>query len=86
MIIDTWVNDVVPFLIGWIDLSDHAEISKLIGPNAAYAVFAGVLCVWDLFPTAVVLFLFRLRRPQFIGIPGSSQGGAVKILIHKQLL
>ena len=75
-IIALYLRSVPSFNFGWIDLSDHSEISERMGPNAAYATFAVVLFVWDFLPTAIVLFLFRLRRPLYIQAPCQSAGNS----------
>ncbi|XP_028845353.1 G protein-coupled receptor 137Ba isoform X2 [Denticeps clupeoides] len=57
----------------WYNVSDQADLRSTLG-DAGYIVFGVVLFVWELLPTSLVVFFFRVRRPALdisvTGIPG----------------
>uniref|UniRef100_A0AAY4CP98 Integral membrane protein GPR137B n=1 Tax=Denticeps clupeoides TaxID=299321 RepID=A0AAY4CP98_9TELE len=53
----------------WYNVSDQADLRSTLG-DAGYIVFGVVLFVWELLPTSLVVFFFRVRRPSVTGIPG----------------
>uniref|UniRef100_A0AAY4CPJ3 G protein-coupled receptor 137B n=1 Tax=Denticeps clupeoides TaxID=299321 RepID=A0AAY4CPJ3_9TELE len=51
----------------WYNVSDQADLRSTLG-DAGYIVFGVVLFVWELLPTSLVVFFFRVRS--VTGIPG----------------
>ncbi|CAL8329333.1 unnamed protein product [Merluccius merluccius] len=46
----------------WYNVSDQADLRSSLG-DGGYVVFGVVLFVWELLPTSLVVFFFRVRRP-----------------------
>ncbi|MBN3295047.1 G137B protein, partial [Amia calva] len=46
----------------WYNVSDQADLKSTLG-DAGYIVFGVILFVWELLPTSLVVFFFRVRRP-----------------------
>lgn len=46
----------------WYNVSDQADLQSTLG-DAGYIVFGVVLFVWELLPTSLVVFFFRVRQP-----------------------
>ncbi|XP_042307637.1 integral membrane protein GPR137B [Sceloporus undulatus] len=46
----------------WYNVSDQADLKCQLG-DAGYVVFGVVLFVWELLPTSLVVFFFRVRNP-----------------------
>ncbi|KAL0983659.1 hypothetical protein UPYG_G00130900 [Umbra pygmaea] len=57
----------------WYNVSDQADLQSTLG-DAGYIVFGVILFVWELLPTSLVVFFFRVRRPDQArtgsGLPG----------------
>ncbi|KAM4607882.1 G protein-coupled receptor 137Ba [Polymixia lowei] len=57
----------------WYNVSDQADLQLTLG-DAGYIVFGVILFVWELLPTSLVVFFFRVRQPaqdrSGSGIPG----------------
>ncbi|XP_030011159.1 integral membrane protein GPR137B-like [Sphaeramia orbicularis] len=57
----------------WYNVSDQADLQSTLG-DAGYVVFGVVLFVWELLPTSLVVFFFRVRKPNLdrsgTGLPG----------------
>ncbi|KAM6997393.1 LOW QUALITY PROTEIN: G protein-coupled receptor 137Ba [Tautogolabrus adspersus] len=57
----------------WYNVSDQADLQSTLG-DAGYIVFGVVLFVWELLPTSLVVFFFRVRQPNQdrsgSGLPG----------------
>ncbi|XP_037547514.1 G protein-coupled receptor 137Ba [Nematolebias whitei] len=57
----------------WYNVSDQADLQSTLG-DAGYIVFGVVLFVWELLPTSLVVFFFRVRKPNLdrsgSGLPG----------------
>ncbi|KAM3863301.1 G protein-coupled receptor 137Ba [Diretmus argenteus] len=57
----------------WYNVSDQADLRSTLG-DAGYVVFGVVLFVWELLPTSLVVFFFRVRQPaqdrSGSGLPG----------------
>ncbi|XP_060895356.1 G protein-coupled receptor 137Ba [Labrus mixtus] len=57
----------------WYNVSDQADLQSTLG-DAGYIVFGVVLFVWELLPTSLVVFFFRVRQPNQdrsgAGLPG----------------
>ncbi|XP_056443253.1 G protein-coupled receptor 137Ba-like [Gadus chalcogrammus] len=51
----------------WYNVSDQADLRSSLG-DGGYVVFGVVLFVWELLPTSLVVFFFRVRRPPQDGI------------------
>eukprot|EP00062_Callorhinchus_milii_P004211 gi/632942329/ref/XP_007886354.1/ PREDICTED: integral membrane protein GPR137C isoform X1 [Callorhinchus milii] len=49
------------FNYGWYNVSDQADVEKISG--RAYVVFGTILFLWELLPTSLVVFFFRVQRP-----------------------
>ncbi|XP_076018504.1 G protein-coupled receptor 137Ba [Genypterus blacodes] len=56
---DTSINS---FDYDWYNVSDQADLRSTLG-GAGYIVFGVVLFVWELLPTSLVVFFFRVRQP-----------------------
>ncbi|XP_069750134.1 integral membrane protein GPR137-like [Narcine bancroftii] len=50
------------FDYGWYNVSDQADLMTNLG-DKGYLVFGCILFFWELLPTAVLVFFFRVRRP-----------------------
>uniref|UniRef100_A0AAQ4RNX3 G protein-coupled receptor 137B n=1 Tax=Gasterosteus aculeatus aculeatus TaxID=481459 RepID=A0AAQ4RNX3_GASAC len=46
----------------WYNVSDQADLRSTLG-DAGYVVFGVVLFVWELLPTSLMVFFFRVRQP-----------------------
>lgn len=46
----------------WYNVSDQADLQSTLG-DAGYVVFGVILFVWELLPTSLVVFFFRVRKP-----------------------
>uniref|UniRef100_A0A8I4A0T5 G protein-coupled receptor 137B n=1 Tax=Callithrix jacchus TaxID=9483 RepID=A0A8I4A0T5_CALJA len=46
----------------WYNVSDQAELKNQLG-DAGYVLFGVVLFVWELLPTTLVVYFFRVRNP-----------------------
>ncbi|XP_030053934.1 integral membrane protein GPR137B isoform X1 [Microcaecilia unicolor] len=46
----------------WYNVSDQADLKCKLG-DAGYVVFGVILFVWELLPTSLVVFFFRVRNP-----------------------
>ncbi|XP_046885997.1 G protein-coupled receptor 137Ba isoform X1 [Hypomesus transpacificus] len=74
------IKRINSFDYDWYNVSDQADLQSTLG-EAGYVVFGVILFVWELLPTSLVVFFFRVRRPprdrSCSGIPGhifSSRG------------
>uniref|UniRef100_A0A3Q2LGQ3 G protein-coupled receptor 137B n=1 Tax=Equus caballus TaxID=9796 RepID=A0A3Q2LGQ3_HORSE len=55
-------NNVHSFDYDWYNVSDQADLKNQLG-DAGYVVFGVVLFVWELLPTTLVVYFFRVRNP-----------------------
>ncbi|XP_062980416.1 integral membrane protein GPR137B [Elgaria multicarinata webbii] len=55
-------NKVTSFDYDWYNVSDQANLKCQLG-DAGYIVFGIILFVWELLPTSLVVFFFRVRNP-----------------------
>ncbi|XP_056147355.1 G protein-coupled receptor 137Ba isoform X2 [Lampris incognitus] len=66
-------NRINSFDYDWYNVSDQADLRSTLG-DAGYIVFGVILFVWELLPTSLVVFFFRVRQPtqdmSGSGIPG----------------
>ncbi|XP_068182973.1 G protein-coupled receptor 137Ba isoform X2 [Antennarius striatus] len=46
----------------WYNVSDQADLQLTLG-DAGYIIFGVILFVWELLPTSLVVFFFRVRQP-----------------------
>uniref|UniRef100_A0A667XPW2 G protein-coupled receptor 137Bb n=1 Tax=Myripristis murdjan TaxID=586833 RepID=A0A667XPW2_9TELE len=75
----TDIEAINSFDYDWYNVSDQADLRSSLG-DAGYVVFGVILFVWELLPTSLVVFFFRVRRPpqdRVTGIPNhvlSSRG------------
>ncbi|XP_061766631.1 G protein-coupled receptor 137Ba isoform X2 [Nerophis ophidion] len=46
----------------WYNVSDQADLQSTLG-DTGYVVFGVILFVWELLPTSLVVFFFRVRQP-----------------------
>ncbi|KAM7409029.1 hypothetical protein PAMA_002649 [Pampus argenteus] len=57
----------------WYNVSDQADLQSTLG-DTGYIVFGVILFVWELLPTSLVVFFFRVRQPNLdrtgSGLPG----------------
>uniref|UniRef100_H2U938 G protein-coupled receptor 137B n=1 Tax=Takifugu rubripes TaxID=31033 RepID=H2U938_TAKRU len=57
----------------WYNVSDQADLQLTLG-DTGYIVFGVVLFVWELLPTSLLVFFFRVRQPTLdqssSGLPG----------------
>merc|ERR1712038_933925 len=56
------LNKVISFGFGWINVSDQADYINL-NEGMAYVSFGIVLFVWEFLPSFVVIFVFKVNRP-----------------------
>ncbi|XP_069543610.1 G protein-coupled receptor 137Ba-like isoform X6 [Brachyistius frenatus] len=56
------IQTVDSFDYDWYNVSDQADLRSSLG-DAGYVVFGVILFVWELLPTSLVVFFFRVRRP-----------------------
>uniref|UniRef100_A0A3Q4BSW3 Uncharacterized protein n=1 Tax=Mola mola TaxID=94237 RepID=A0A3Q4BSW3_MOLML len=61
------IENINSFDYDWYNVSDQADLRSSLG-DAGYVVFGVILFVWELLPTLLVVFFFRVRRP-IAGIP-----------------
>uniref|UniRef100_A0A673CBU1 G protein-coupled receptor 137Bb n=1 Tax=Sphaeramia orbicularis TaxID=375764 RepID=A0A673CBU1_9TELE len=76
----TDIETINSFDYDWYNVSDQADLRSSLG-DAGYIVFGVILFVWELLPTSLVVFFFRVRRPpqdrNTVGLPNhvlSSRG------------
>ncbi|KAG7220224.1 hypothetical protein INR49_018405 [Caranx melampygus] len=74
------IETINSFDYDWYNVSDQADLRSSLG-DAGYIVFGVILFVWELLPTSLVVFFFRVRRPpqdrSTVGLPNhilSSRG------------
>lgn len=57
----------------WYNVSDQADLQRTLG-DTGYIVFGVILFVWELLPTSLVVYFFRVRKPNLdrssSGLPG----------------
>ncbi|XP_043992870.1 G protein-coupled receptor 137Ba isoform X2 [Gambusia affinis] len=57
----------------WYNVSDQADLQSTLG-DTGYVVFGVILFVWELLPTSLVVYFFRVRKPNLdrssSGLPG----------------
>uniref|UniRef100_A0A3Q1ERI2 G protein-coupled receptor 137B n=2 Tax=Acanthochromis polyacanthus TaxID=80966 RepID=A0A3Q1ERI2_9TELE len=58
----TNIETINSFDYDWYNVSDQADLRSSLG-DAGYVVFGVILFVWELLPTSLVVFFFRVRRP-----------------------
>ncbi|XP_034445829.1 integral membrane protein GPR137B isoform X2 [Hippoglossus hippoglossus] len=58
----TDIETINSFDFDWYNVSDQADLRSSLG-DAGYVVFGVILFVWELLPTSLVVFFFRVRRP-----------------------
>ncbi|XP_036402880.1 G protein-coupled receptor 137Ba [Megalops cyprinoides] len=67
------IKTINSFDYDWYNVSDQADVRSTLG-DAGYVVFGVILFVWELLPTSLVVFFFRVRRPaqdrSISGVPG----------------
>ncbi|XP_029354445.1 integral membrane protein GPR137B [Echeneis naucrates] len=56
------IETINSFDYDWYNVSDQADLRSSLG-DAGYVVFGVILFVWELLPTSLVVFFFRVRRP-----------------------
>ncbi|XP_026179701.2 integral membrane protein GPR137B-like [Mastacembelus armatus] len=56
------IKTINSFDYDWYNVSDQADLRSSLG-DAGYIVFGVILFVWELLPTSLVVFFFRVRRP-----------------------
>ncbi|EDL83165.1 G protein-coupled receptor 137B (predicted), isoform CRA_b [Rattus norvegicus] len=56
------IKNVHSFDYDWYNVSDQADLKSQLG-DAGYIVFGVVLFVWELLPTTLVVYFFRVRNP-----------------------
>lgn len=61
--------DVEPLL----SVLPQADLRSSLG-DAGYVVFGVILFVWELLPTSLVVFFFRVRRPAQERVSGATRG------------
>ncbi|XP_013986744.1 G protein-coupled receptor 137Ba [Salmo salar] len=57
----TNIETINSFDYDWYNVSDQADLRSTLG-DAGYIVFGVILFVWELLPTSLVVFFFRVRR------------------------
>ncbi|MBN3312814.1 G137B protein, partial [Atractosteus spatula] len=67
-------KNINSFDYDWYNVSDQADLKTMLG-DAGYIVFGVILFVWELLPTSLVVFFFRVRRP-------AQDGGGSRIPSH----
>nr|XP_055025434.1 G protein-coupled receptor 137Ba [Misgurnus anguillicaudatus] len=55
-------KNINSFNYDWYNVSDQADLRSTLG-DAGYVVFGVILFVWELLPTSLVVFFFRVRKP-----------------------
>ncbi|XP_073682143.1 G protein-coupled receptor 137Ba-like isoform X1 [Garra rufa] len=58
----TNIESINSFDYDWYNVSDQADLRSSLG-DAGYVVFGVILFVWELLPTSLVVFFFRVRKP-----------------------
>ncbi|KAA0707380.1 Integral membrane protein GPR137B [Triplophysa tibetana] len=58
----TDIETLNSFDYDWYNVSDQADLRSSLG-DAGYVVFGVILFVWELLPTSLVVFFFRVRKP-----------------------
>ncbi|KAJ8392447.1 hypothetical protein AAFF_G00075720 [Aldrovandia affinis] len=58
----TNIKSINSFDYDWYNVSDQADLKSNLG-DAGYVVFGVILFVWELLPTSLVVFFFRVRQP-----------------------
>ncbi|XP_059421646.1 G protein-coupled receptor 137Ba [Carassius carassius] len=56
------IKSINSFDYDWYNVSDQADLKSTLG-DAGYVVFGVILFVWELLPTSLVVFIFRVRKP-----------------------
>ncbi|XP_016420904.1 integral membrane protein GPR137B-like [Sinocyclocheilus rhinocerous] len=56
------IKSINSFDYDWYNVSDQADLKSTLG-DAGYVVFGVILFVWELLPTSLVVFFFRVRKP-----------------------
>uniref|UniRef100_A0A671M2G4 G protein-coupled receptor 137Bb n=1 Tax=Sinocyclocheilus anshuiensis TaxID=1608454 RepID=A0A671M2G4_9TELE len=56
------IESIDSFDYDWYNVSDQADLRSSLG-DAGYVVFGVILFVWELLPTSLVVFFFRVRKP-----------------------
>ncbi|KAA8584004.1 hypothetical protein FQN60_015212 [Etheostoma spectabile] len=66
-------KSISSFDYDWYNVSDQADLQSTLG-DTGYIVFGVILFVWELLPTSLVVFFFRVRQPDLdrsgSGLPG----------------
>ncbi|XP_024152860.1 G protein-coupled receptor 137Ba [Oryzias melastigma] len=66
-------KNINSFDFDWYNVSDQADLQWTLG-DKGYIIFGVILFVWELFPTSLVVFFFRVRKPNLdrssSGLPG----------------
>ncbi|XP_068587538.1 G protein-coupled receptor 137Ba-like, partial [Cebidichthys violaceus] len=66
-------KSISSFDYDWYNVSDQADLRSTLG-DAGYIVFGVILFVWELLPTSLMVFFFRVRQPDLdrsgSGLPG----------------
>lgn len=62
VLVMTKFKNINPFNYDWYNVSDQADLRLTLG-DAGYVVFGVILFVWELLPTSLVVFFFRVRKP-----------------------
>ncbi|XP_029557745.1 G protein-coupled receptor 137Ba isoform X2 [Salmo trutta] len=69
----TNIKSINSFDYDWYNVSDQADLQSTLG-DAGYIVFGVILFVWELLPTSLVVYFFRVRQPNQdksgMGLPG----------------
>ncbi|KAM8817357.1 integral membrane protein GPR137B isoform 2-T2 [Rhynchonycteris naso] len=55
-------RNIHSFDYDWYNVSDQADLKSRLG-DAGYVVFGVILFVWELLPTTLVVYFFRVRNP-----------------------
>ncbi|XP_065115332.1 G protein-coupled receptor 137Ba [Paramisgurnus dabryanus] len=58
----TDIETINAFDYDWYNVSDQADLRSSLG-DAGYVVFGVILFVWELLPTSLVVYFFRVRKP-----------------------
>ncbi|XP_030627953.1 integral membrane protein GPR137B [Chanos chanos] len=58
----TDIETINSFDYDWYNVSDQADLRSTLG-DGGYIVFGVILFVWELLPTSLVVFFFRVRKP-----------------------
>uniref|UniRef100_A0A674NWZ1 G protein-coupled receptor 137Bb n=1 Tax=Takifugu rubripes TaxID=31033 RepID=A0A674NWZ1_TAKRU len=56
------IENMNSFDYDWYNVSDQADLRSSLG-DGGYVVFGVILFIWELLPTSLVVFFFRVRRP-----------------------